>query len=81
LGKELIAVYLGRSDMGSAHGAAGSLLVLLVWAYYSAVVVLFGAELTQTYATRFGKGFGELSGFRARVLRRSPDRTPPSNDG
>jgi membrane protein len=54
LGKELIGIYLGSSDVGSAYGTAGSLLVLLVWVYYSAVVFLFGAELTQAYSNLFG---------------------------
>jgi membrane protein len=56
VGKEAIGLYLGRSSVGSAYGAAGSLLVLLVWVYFSGVVVLFGAELTQAYAARFGGG-------------------------
>lgn len=47
LGKSLIGLYLGSSALGSAYGAAGSLVLLLVWAYYSASIVLFGAELTQ----------------------------------
>jgi membrane protein len=53
-GKELIGIYLGSSDVGSVYGTAGSLLVLLVWVYYSAVVFQFGAELTQAYANMFG---------------------------
>ncbi len=56
LGKEAIGFYIGRGAVGSAYGAAGSLLVLLVWAYYSGIVVLFGAELTQVYAVHFGSG-------------------------
>jgi membrane protein len=56
IGKFAIGVYLGRSDPGQAFGAAGSLAVLLVWIYYAAIVVLFGAEFTQTWAERRGSG-------------------------
>jgi membrane protein len=54
LGKFLIGLYLGHSTIGSTYGAAGSLAVLLVWLYYSAQIFLFGAELTEVYANRFG---------------------------
>ena len=54
LGKYLIGVYLGRASVGSAYGAAGSLVVVLVWVYYSAQVLLFGAEFTHVYALRKG---------------------------
>ena len=56
LGKFLIGEYLGRAAVGSSFGAAGSLVVLLVWVYYSAQLLLLGAEFTQVYATRFGTG-------------------------
>jgi membrane protein len=55
-GRLLIGMYLGRSSLTSAFGAAGSLAVLLVWFYYSAQVFLFGAELTYQYAHRYGSG-------------------------
>jgi membrane protein len=56
VGKFLIGLYLGRSNPGQAFGAAGSLAVLLVWIYYSSMILLFGAEFTQTWAERRGKG-------------------------
>lgn len=56
LGKFLIGEYLGRAAVGSSFGAAGSLVALLVWVYYSAQLLLLGAEFTQVYATRFGHG-------------------------
>ncbi|HYE59507.1 MAG TPA: YihY/virulence factor BrkB family protein, partial [Rhodothermales bacterium] len=56
LGKLLIGLYLGNSTTASTYGAAGSLVVLLLWVYYSAMILLFGAEVTQVYATRFGQG-------------------------
>jgi len=54
LGKFAIGLYLGRSSVGSTYGAAGSLLVLLVWVYYSAQILFLGAEFTQVYARMFG---------------------------
>jgi membrane protein len=54
LGKWLIGLYLGNSSVASAYGAAGSLAVVLIWIYYSAQLVLFGAEFTQVYANRHG---------------------------
>jgi len=53
-GKLLIGLYLGRSAVASTYGAAGALAVLLLWVYYSAQILLLGAEFTQVYASRFG---------------------------
>ena len=50
LGKYLIGFYLGSSSLNSAYGAAGSLVIILLWVYYSTVIFLFGAELTSVYA-------------------------------
>jgi membrane protein len=50
IGKFLIGLYLGQSGVASSYGAAGSLVVLLVWVYYSAQVILLGAEFTRVYA-------------------------------
>jgi len=54
LGKFLIGLYLGKADVGSAYGTAGSLVIMLVWVYYSSQIVLFGAEFTSVYAERCG---------------------------
>lgn len=54
IGKLGIGLYLGNSTVGSAYGAAGSLVVLLMWVYYSSLILFFGAEFTQVYARRFG---------------------------
>jgi membrane protein len=56
VGKYLIGLYLGTAAVGSAYGAAGAFVVLLVWIYYSTQILLFGAELTFLYAQRFGSG-------------------------
>jgi len=54
LGKFLIGLYLGRSEVGNTFGAAGSMAILLIWVYYSAQILFFGAEFTQVYASRYG---------------------------
>jgi len=54
IGKLLIGLYLGYASVGSTFGAAGSLMVFLLWVYYSAQILLFGAEFTQVYARRYG---------------------------
>lgn len=54
IGKTLIGLYLGNSSFGSTYGAAGSLVVILVWVYYSVQILFFGAEFTQVYARRYG---------------------------
>jgi len=56
LGKYLIGLYLGQAAPGSAYGAAGSFVVLLIWNYYSSQILLFGAEFTKVYANRHGTG-------------------------
>jgi membrane protein len=55
LGKFLLGLYLGLSGISSAYGAAGSLVAILVWIYYSAQILFLGAEFTQVYAHRYGK--------------------------
>jgi membrane protein len=53
IGKIAIGLYLGRSSFTSAYGAAGSLLVLLAWVYYSSQILFFGAEFTKVYTKRY----------------------------
>jgi len=57
IGKWLLGFYLGSGAAGSAYGAAGSLITLLLWVYYSSQILLFGAEFTQVYAARAGRAF------------------------
>jgi membrane protein len=54
LGRFLIGLYIDFSDTGSAYGAAGSLIVILVWVYYTAAILYFGAEFTRVYAEYMG---------------------------
>ena len=56
IGRFLISFYISTSDFGSTYGAAGSLVVLLVWVYYSSLILYFGAEFTKAYANRFSHG-------------------------
>jgi membrane protein len=57
IGKFLLSLYLGSSGVASSYGVAGSFVVLLLWVYYSAQILLFGAEFTQVYAKRHGSLF------------------------
>ena len=54
VGKELLALYLGRASTTSAYGAAGSVIIVLMWVYYASVILFFGAEFTQVYAKQTG---------------------------
>lgn len=55
LGRIILGVYFSRSDIGGAFGAAGSLILILVWIYYSSQILFLGAEFTKVYAMRNGK--------------------------
>jgi membrane protein len=59
VGKLLIGLYLGKSSVASAFGAAGSLAVMMVWVYYSAQIFLLGAEFTWVYAHVYGSRRGQ----------------------
>ncbi|WP_301923827.1 YihY/virulence factor BrkB family protein [Ferruginibacter sp.] len=54
LGKFGISFYISKSQVGSTYGAAGSLVILLLWIYYSSLILYFGAELTKAYAIKYG---------------------------
>ena len=54
LGKFAMSFYISKSHIGSTYGAAGSLVVLLLWIYYSSMILYFGAELTKAYAIQYG---------------------------
>lgn len=56
IGKYLIGLYIGTSGVGSTFGAAGSLITILVWVYYSSLIFFLGAEFTRVYATQYGSG-------------------------
>lgn len=54
IGKFAISFYIGKSNIGSTYGTAGSLVVILLWIYYSSIILYFGAEFTKAYAARYG---------------------------
>jgi membrane protein len=58
LGKFLIGFYIGKSVSASSYGAAGSLVIVVAWIYYSSLILYFGAEFTQVYACRYGSQIG-----------------------
>lgn len=54
IGKFLISFYIGRSDLGATYGASASIIILLLWVYYSSIILYFGAEFTKVYANSDG---------------------------
>jgi len=56
VGKFLISFYLGRSNIGVTYGAAASVIIILLWVYYSSIILYFGAEFTHVYALNYGGG-------------------------
>lgn len=62
LGKHLIGLYLGNSAVASSYGAAGSVVALMLWVYYSAQIFFFGALVTRQYALRFGSRQADSAG-------------------
>lgn len=65
IGKFLLALYLGKAGVGSAYGAAGSLVAVIVWVYYSAQIFFFGAEFTHVYALHHQPPEAKTAGNRA----------------
>jgi membrane protein len=63
-GKTLLGLYLGRSGFASVYGAAGSLVMIVVWVYYAAQILYYGAEITQVYAHRFGSRLARTYQYR-----------------
>jgi membrane protein len=78
IGKYLIGLYLGNSSVASTYGAAGSLIILLLWIYYSTQILFFGAELTQVYARRYGSGIEpNKNAVPVEKVKVHPDQLPP----
>lgn len=80
IGKFLLGWYLGRSNPGEAFGAAGSLALLLVWVYYSSMILLLGAEFTQTWAVERGSGIEPEKGA-IRIMEGKQDARPSAAKG
>jgi membrane protein len=76
LGKFGLSIYLGKAAFGSTYGAAGSLVILLVWVYWSAQILFFGSEFTQVYARTHGSMAGDTSKQEARAQASRPEDRP-----
>ena len=82
IGKFAIELYLGKSNVASAYGAAGSLVLILIWVYYSAQILLYGAEFTQVYANRMGQRIVPAPDAQVTNPKKvAPDQTQPQNRG
>lgn len=79
IGRTLIGLYLGSSAVGSSFGAAGSLVLLLLWIYYSAQILFFGAEFTQVYANQLGSRI--VPEGQATTTPPAPAKTPTTSAG
>jgi membrane protein len=78
IGKFLLSLYLGSGAVGSAYGAASSLITLLLWIFYSAQILLFGAEFTKVYANTYGSHI-EPEGHAVKVERKEIELTPKTD--
>ena len=77
LGKFLIGYYLGKSNVASSYGAAASIITILLWIYYSSLILLFGAEFTKAYAESRGSlGSGHVTEPQQETSREIPARSP-----
>ena len=75
LGKFLIGLYLGSADVGSAYGAAGTIILILLWVFYSSILLFLGAEFTQVYARRYGNPI-QPSAYAVRVEKKVIENKP-----
>ena len=82
VGKELIGMYLGRDSIASVYGAAGSMIVILMWVYYSAIIFLYGAEVTLLSAKALGWPFEPIAAAEQLDKERTREKVPASrSDG
>jgi membrane protein len=83
IGRLVIGLYISRSGTSSTYGAAGSLIVILLWVYYTAVILYFGAEFTRAYADFYGVKI-EPAPFAVHVEQKEEKRQgrviPPKHD-
>jgi membrane protein len=77
IGKILIGLYLGSSGVTSIYGAAGSLITVLLWVYYSSLIFLFGAEFTEVYANTYGSGVVPTQNAESIAAAAESDRQSP----
>jgi membrane protein len=79
LGKFLIGLYLGNSNIGSVYGAAGTVILILLWVFYSSIILFFGAEFTQVYAKTYGNKI-EPSQYAVKVERKVIEKKSSENN-
>jgi len=77
IGQFLLSLYLGNVEVGGPYGAAGSLVLVLVWVYYSSLILLLGAEFTQVWARRYGQQIQPADGA-VRVVRQTQHERDPN---
>jgi membrane protein len=80
IGKTLIGMYLGKAGIASTYGAAGSLVIVLIWVYYSAQIFFLGAEFTLAYAQRIGSRPCDRIGHEVKIAERIDAPEPPPAD-
>jgi Zn-dependent protease with chaperone function len=78
VGKFLIGLYIGKGSVASAFGAAGSLVVLMVWVYYAAQIFLLGAEFTWVYAHEYGSRRGQPRPQGSEIESKQNQQIPPA---
>src|SRR5437899_1786074 len=81
IGKELIGRYLGQDSVASVYGAAGSMIVILMWVYYSSIIFLFGAEMTQLSAKALGWRLEPIEGAEPLDKERTREKVPARRAG
>jgi membrane protein len=79
VGNLAVGLYLGRASVAEAYGAAGSAVVVLLWVYFSAQIFLLGAEFTQVYAARYGRGLNREEEREYTEIRAAGRRTAERN--
>jgi uncharacterized BrkB/YihY/UPF0761 family membrane protein len=77
LGKLLLGLYLGKASFPSTYGAAASLVVLIIWVYYSGQIFFLGAELTKSFANRYGS---RPNVYPSGMVKNGANRAPPSSE-
>jgi membrane protein len=82
VGKYAIGLYLGNSSVGTTYGAAGSVVIILLWVYYSALILYFGAEFTKAYTNFYGRSIqpNKYTDFRSEKVKKDIDYSGIPND-
>ena len=82
VGKYGIGLYLGNSSVGTTYGAAGSVVIILLWVYYSALILYFGAEFTKAYTNFYGRSIqpNKYTDFRSEKVKKNIDYSGIPND-